>query len=130
MVNQKMGSYDCLVGAGIAIIAGLLAGLGQSGVLGENVVGLIPLVLVILGVVVGFLNIKDKMTTELLIASIALIVLAGTAGGLQVINDVVPPLGSVLVGIVQNLAVFVAPAALIVALKSIKTMAAEQVNPM
>ena len=106
MVNQKMGSYAFLVGAGIAIIAGLLAGLGQSGVLGENVVGLIPLVLVILGVVVGFLNIKDKMTTEFLIASIALIVLAGTAGGLQVINDVVPPLGSVLVGIVQNLAPF------------------------
>lgn len=129
MVNQKTGSYAFLVGAGIAIIAGLLAGLGQSGVLG-GIVGWIPLILVILGTIVGFLNIKDKMVTEFLIASIALIALAGTAGGLQVIDQAVSPIGSVLVGIVQNLAVFVAPAALIVALKSIKAMAAEQVNPM
>lgn len=130
MVSQKTGSYAFIIGTVIAIIAGLLAGLGQSGVLGDSIVGLIPLVLVILGVVVGFLNIKDKMTTEFLIAAIALIALAGTAGGLQVINNVVPPLGSVLVGIVQNVAIFVAPAALIVALKAVKGMAAEQVNPM
>jgi len=127
MVNQKIGSTAFLVGAVIAIIAGILAGLGQSGVLG-GIEAWIPLLLVILGVVVGFLNVKDKQITEFLIASIALIALAGTAGGLQVIDQAVAPLGSLLVGIVQNVAVFVAPAALIVALKSVRGMASEQVN--
>ena len=127
--NQQTGSYAFLVGTVVAIIAGVLAGLGQSGVLG-GIEAWIPLVLVILGTVVGFLNIKDKMTTEFLIAAIALIALAGTAGGLQVINQAISPLGSVLVGVVQNVAIFVAPAALIVALKAVKNMAKEQVNPM
>ncbi|HZX20379.1 MAG TPA: hypothetical protein VFF13_05175 [archaeon] len=125
--NQQVGGYAFIVGAIIAILAGVLAGLGQSGVL-TGVEAYIPIVLVALGVVVGLLNIKDKNPGEFLIAAIALIALAGTAGGLQVIDEAVSPVGSLLVGIVQNLAVFVAPAALIVALKAVKNMAAQQVN--
>ena len=64
--------------------------------------------------------------TKFLIAAIALLGLAGTAGGLTVIDQVASPVGAILVGIVQNMAVFVAPAALIVALKAIKDLAAEQ----
>ena len=125
--NEKLGGYAFLVGAAIAIIVGALAGLGQEGLLG-SVSSWIPLVLVILGIVVGFLNIKDKEVDKFLIASIALIVLAGTAGGLLVIDRAIAPLGSIFAGMAQNLAIFVAPAALIVALKSIKGFAAEQVN--
>jgi len=119
--KEQWGSYAFLIGAAIAIIAGLLSGAGQTGALGGTEVW-IPLVLVILGVIVGIMNIKDKEVDKFLIASIALLVLAGTAGGLQV----VPTLGDYFVGIVQNIAIFVAPAALIVALKSIKNLAAEQ----
>src|SRR3989344_4878228 len=125
--QQQIGSYAFLIGAAIAIIAGVLYGAGQTGMLGEAA-GWVPLALVILGIVVGFLNIKDKETDKFLIASLALIVLAGTAGGLLVIDRAIDPLGSIFAGMAQNLAIFVAPAALIVALKSIKGFAAEQVN--
>ncbi|MCR4335858.1 MAG: hypothetical protein NUV57_04960 [archaeon] len=125
--QQQLGSYAFLIGAAIAIIVGALAGLGASVPLG-GMEAYIPLILIILGAVVGVLNIKDKHINEFLIAAIALIGLAGTAGGLQIIDQALAPLGSILVGIVQNVAVFVAPAALIVALKAIKGMASEQVN--
>ncbi|MBI4210187.1 MAG: hypothetical protein HY544_01620 [Candidatus Diapherotrites archaeon] len=127
MASQQMiGGYAFIVGAIIALIAGLLAGFGRSGLLG-GIEGWVPLVLVVLGVIVGILNVKDKEITNFLIAAIALLGLAGTAGGLVTIDTVIKPLGSVLAAVVQNVAVFVAPAALITALKAVKTLAAEQV---
>ncbi len=120
--QQQVGSYAFLAGLAVAIIAGLLSGAGQQGLLGGIEVW-IPLALVVLGVIVGFMNIKDKEIEKFLIASIVLLVLSGSAGGLSII----PTIGVYLVGIVQNIAVFVAPAALIVAIKSVTTLASEQV---
>ena len=124
--QQQLGSYAFIVGVAIAIIVGLLVAGGQQSLIPSGISEYVPLVLVILGIVVGFLNIKDKEIDKFLIATIALIVLAGTAGGLVEI----PMVGIYLVAIVQNVAVFVAPAALIVALKAILSMAKEQVNKM
>ncbi len=121
--NQQVGGYAFLAGAAIAIIAGLLSAAGQASVLG-SAGAWVPLVLVILGLVVGFLNIKDKEVDRFIIASIALLGLAGSAGGLNQI----PAIGVYLVSVVQNVAVFVAPAVLLVALTTIKSMASEQVN--
>ncbi len=118
--EQTIGSYAFLGGAAIAIIAGILAGAGQTGVLPSVVKDWIPLVLVILGVIVGILNVKDKEIHEFLVASIVFLLLAGTAAGLNQI----PMVGAYLSAIAQSLAVFVAPAALILALKDIKQMAA------
>lgn len=117
--EQTIGSYAFLAGAAIAVIAGVVAGAGQTGVLPAVVKEWIPLVLVILGVVVGFLNVKDKEVHEFLVASIVFLLLAGTAAGLNQI----PVIGSYLAAIAQSLAVFVAPAALILAVKDIKQMA-------
>ena len=121
--QQKIGSYAFLIGVAIAIIAGVLYGSGQSGMLGAAA-GYIPLALVILGVVVGFLNIKDKETDKFLIASLALL---AAPAAVQWLNQI-PVIGMYLSGIVGNVAVFVAPAALIVALKAIYSLASEQVN--
>ncbi|MFH1391059.1 MAG: hypothetical protein ABIH20_01980 [Candidatus Diapherotrites archaeon] len=121
--QQQLGSYAFLVGAAIAIIVGLLVAGGQQSLLGAAA-AYVPLVLVILGAIVGFLNVKDKHVNEFLISAIALIVLSATAGGLAEI----PAIGIYLAAIVQNIAIFVAPAALIVALKAIKGLASEQVN--
>jgi len=121
--QQQLGSYAFLVGAAIAIIVGLLVAGGQQSLLGDAA-KYVPLVLVILGAIVGFLNVKDKHINEFLISAIALIALSATAGGLAEI----PAIGIYLAAIVQNIAIFVAPAALIVALKAIKGLASEQVN--
>ncbi|MEK6809023.1 MAG: hypothetical protein AABY14_05020, partial [Nanoarchaeota archaeon] len=77
------------------------------------------LLLVVLGLFVGLLNITEKESTSFLIASAALL-LIGTAGETLV---VIPVIGKSLVGIVKAISVFVVPATIVVALKSIKSLA-------
>jgi len=69
-------------------------------------------ILAVLGLVVGFMNITDDESQGFLIAAIALMLTATSIGGL-------PEIGTSLTSIAGNLAAFVGPAALIVALKSL-----------
>ena len=113
--TQKLGSWAFILGVLIAVVAGLAAGAVSS------YAGWIALALVVLGIIVGFLNIGAKEVNDFLIAAIALSMLAISAAGLNFI----PYIGLYLVGMVQNVATFVAPAALIVALKAIYALAKE-----
>lgn len=120
--TTQIGGYAFLLGAIIAILAGLAAGAGvQMATYGAW----ITLVLVILGLIVGFLNIGDKETTPFLIAAIALIVLGSARLGS--IDVAIAPIGSVLQSMVTMIAVFVAPAALIVSLKAVWNFASGKV---
>ena len=107
----KQGHYAFLVGVLLVVIAGLIPSLQAA--------TWVPWVLIILGLIVGFMNITAKETTEFLVATIAL--MAVGTGGLSAI----PSAGAILTAILKNLVVFVAPAALIVALKAIYALAAE-----
>jgi len=114
---EKIGGYAFLLGVIIALIAGIAS---------SQVAAYAPyiaLVLVILGLIVGFLNIKDKQVTNFLVAAITLVVLGTTAGGLTAINIIVAPLGTILAAIVVQIALFAMPAALVVALKDIYNIA-------
>lgn len=115
MVSQKVGSWAFILGVVIAIIAGLAAGAVVA------YAGYITLVLVIIGLIVGFLNIGDKEIQPFLIAAIAL--MAVGAANLVVLNTIIAGLGTLLSIMVQNVAAFVAPAALIVALKAVYNLA-------
>jgi hypothetical protein len=115
MDTQKLGGWAFVLGVLIAVVAGLAAGAVTA------YAGWIALALVVLGLVVGFLNIGAKEVNDFLIAAIALSALAISAAGLNVI----PYVGAYLVGMVQNVAAFVAPAALVVALKAIYALAKE-----
>ncbi len=115
MVNQKVGGWAFILGVVIAIIAGL------ASTFAAMYSGYVLLVLVVLGLIVGFLNIKDKEVVNFLIAAIALMAV-GTAN-LVSINLAVPMLGTLVQSIVQNIAAFVAPAALVVALKEVYNIA-------
>ena len=70
------------------------------------------MILAVLGLVVGFMNITDDESQGFLIAAIALMLTATSIGAL-------PEVGASLSAIASGLAAFVAPAALIVALKSL-----------
>ncbi|NKB86729.1 MAG: hypothetical protein GKS06_00710 [Acidobacteria bacterium] len=70
------------------------------------------LILAVLGLIVGFMNITDDESQGFLLAAIALMLTASSIGGL-------PEVGAMLASIAANLAGFVAPAALVVALKSL-----------
>ncbi len=120
-LEQKIGAFAFIVGVILAIVMGLAVGVMGT----AEWMGYIPLILVLLGIIVGFLNIGDKEVMPFLVAAIALMVV-GTVGTLQVpgaeetvlgnIDTLIPPLGTVLAYIVSYITVFAAPAALIVAL--------------
>ena len=115
MVSQKIGSWAFILGVVISIIAGLAAATVVA------YAGWIVFVLVVLGLLVGFLNIGDKEIQPFLIAAIALIVIGTTS--LLHLNTLYLGLGTILTTMLQYIAAFVAPAALIVALKAVYNLA-------
>lgn len=108
-MSEKIGSYAFLIGIGIAILAALFSSMIPNSTL--------TLILVVLGLIVGFMNITDKEVQGFLVAGIALIATSSAD-----LNSI-PAIGGYLTAMVDNIAVFVAPAVLVVALKAIKGMA-------
>ena len=105
----KVGEWAFLVGVLLAIVLGLFP---QA-----LAVTTVTSVLVVLGIIVGLVNVVAKESHNFLLAAVALLV-AGTAG-----YGVLPGIGSYLGAILTNIATFVAPAAVIVALKAIYELA-------
>ena len=69
-----------------------------------------------LGLVVGFLNISDQESQTFLLAAIALIVAASAVGA-------IPYIGELVTRIIANLVIFLGGAILVVAVKSLFTVA-------
>ena len=111
---MKIGQWAFILGIALAIIVGVFT-------LSETVAGTVTLVLVILGLIVGFLNITEKETTPFLIAAIALLATGSAVDSLKVIPPKV--LGDFLASSVNNIAAFVTPAAILVAVKAIWALA-------
>jgi hypothetical protein len=118
MAYEKLGGWAFFIGVVIAILSVSSAPLTQSS---SIYAGYVTLFLVLLGLVVGFINIAIKDSSNFLIASIAVILLSTTRPNLEVI----PLIGRVIGYMVVNVAAFVAPAALVVGLKSIYFIASK-----
>ena len=108
-MGKKIGEWAYLIGLALAVVFGFLSA--------GNLAGVLTLVLVIAGLIIGFLNVTEKETTPFLIASVALIA-TGTAD-----LSIIPTIGTWVQNIVENIAVLVTPAAIVVALKAIKSLA-------
>lgn len=113
-MDEKLGSWAFIIGVIIAVITGLA--MGAMDLAGATWVGYVPLILVIFGIIVGFLNVGDKEVGPFLVAAIALMVTGMAGTGLLTIDQVLKPLGTILQSMFHYLVIFVAPAALIVAL--------------
>lgn len=117
MVDKRVGGYSFIIGVILAIVLGL-----ASGALGANAAAWLGSLLVVLGLIVGFLNVTGKETKEFLMVATVLVIVtfAGNAatnlGGVQVI-------GQYLAGIFNALLAFVVPATIVVALKNILALA-------
>lgn len=106
---KHLGEYAFLAGVLIAVVAGIWPGaIAQT-----------PLILAVLGLVVGFLNVEGKEAHSFLLASVALLV-AGTAN-LSVIS--LWGLGATLTSILSYIALFVAPATVVLALQVVLALA-------
>ncbi|NND83038.1 MAG: hypothetical protein HKN50_11470 [Gammaproteobacteria bacterium] len=108
MNKSQIGHYLFLAGVIIAVIAGLInLGIPHLGT-----------ILVLLGAIVGFVNVSGAESRTFLIAGIAFLATASALNGL-------PGLGDSIAGIAANLSAFASPAVLIVAIKSLLTTAGD-----
>ena len=110
--SNKVGSLLFAAGSLIAIVGGLLYPGGLN----------LPLstILIALGIVVGLLNVTTKETTAFLLAGVSLVIITSLGGA---VLAQIPTIGIYVEGVLLSVLTFVMPAALIVALKSIYTLA-------
>ena len=116
MVDTRIGHYAFILGVFIALVMGAAVAFGMA--LGDAA-GYVAALLVVLGLVIGFLNIGQKEVNDFLIAAIAL----GAVGFANLTT--IPVIGSLLATILQYVTVFVFPAALVVALKAVYVLASK-----
>jgi len=119
MAYEQVGSWAFILGVVIAVIVGLVSSFVALGVAGAW----INLVLVILGFIVGFINISAKELNDFLTAAIALMLVGIGSGALLTVDTLILGGTNILTNMLGNIAVFVAPAALIVSLKAVLNLA-------
>ena len=110
-----MGKLAFLIGIIICVLLGLAAWFAPAII--QGMAGLVTLVLIVLGIVVGFLNINEKHNNEFLIAVIAVTLIGSIT--VQQIVALVPIIATIVTAVFQNVVALIAPAALIVGLKQI-----------
>jgi len=112
-MEEKIGHYSFIGGVIIAVILGLV----PTDTLGTAAAWLASL-LVVLGLIVGFLNVTGKETKEFMMVATVLII-AAFAGGASDTLGSVQVVGSYLQGIFASVLAFVVPAVVVVGLKDI-----------
>ncbi len=121
--GRMIGGWAFMVGLLISVIAGLLVGLEAIGVsLGITVqtTGLLMGIMALIGLIVGVVNVSDKEAISFLIGAIAIVVASGSMSALANLGYGVFPAIALFIGNLMNMvSYFVAPAAIIVALKVI-----------
>jgi|SRR3989344_313617 len=104
--NSIVGSWSFLIGVVLAVILGAVGAISQT----------ITIALVILGLVIGLLNITDKEVTPFLMAGTVLVIVS--ALGMNILATI-PVISRMLAAILM---LFV-PATIVVALKSVFSLA-------
>jgi Na+/H+ antiporter NhaB len=106
-MEAKYGSWAFIVGVVLAIILGLFSTFISA------YTEAITYIVIILGLIVGFLNMSHKEATNFLISAITLLAV-GTAG-----LEILPVVGTYVGSVLTKIIAFVAPAAVIIALKAV-----------
>lgn len=117
--GKQIGGWAFMIGFLIALIAGLVAAVNAIGLVDINltITGAMTGLLVLIGVIVGLVNVSGRESVSFLVATIAIMSSSAGFGALASLNlGAVAIFLSTLVGMI---AVFVAPAAIIVALRLI-----------
>ncbi len=103
-VMGMVGFWAFIIGVVLAIVGGLVAP--------QNAV--IIIILVIIGLIIGFLNVTGKEVTLFLVATIALLVAGGVFEPIKLLG-----VGAILNNMLGYIAVMMAPAAVVVAIKAL-----------
>ena len=109
---QRIGVWTFIVGVIVAVVLAIFT---------ELTVWLTSL-LIVLGLVIGFLNIAAADTQTFLLAALALVIVSGFSSSSGVISQVAQ-IGPVLARIFSSILLLVVPATIVVALRSIYAVA-------
>jgi len=109
-ISSQIGFWAFMLGLLIAIVVGTLTALGMA----TAIMPAIVIVLIILGLIVGFLNITAKEILLFLVATIALIVVGGVFEPLNEFG-----IGNILDRMLALVATLMAPAAVVAAIKAL-----------
>jgi len=116
-MNEEIGKYAYLVGVIAALIVGILAAYIPA-----TAVTWLTSIIILAGLIVGFMNIGTKEVKDFLLVSTVLVIVAGL-GGATTTLAAVEVIGTYLEGIFTQLLAFVVPATVIVALKAVLELA-------
>ncbi len=114
--DNLLGAYAFLMGVILAIVLGFFQGPASS------TGNFAYVLLVILGVIVGFLNVGDKDSMTFLLASLALVIVSSMGQNTLIYLSQIPVL-SFINSILSALLVMFVPATIIVALKTVFSIA-------
>ena len=116
-MESKVGAYSFIIGVILAVVIGLF-----SSMIGASTTGILTSILIVLGLIIGFLNIGGTdVKTWLMTATILVVVtyIGGASANLASISLV----GTYLSGIFTAIMTLVIPATVIVALKEVWSLA-------
>ncbi len=117
-MDKRVGAYSFMVGVLIAVVLGLFAAYIRP-----PVAPILVSLLVVLGLIVGFLNVTGKQTQEFLTVGTILAIVSYVGGAANLAQ--VMYIGPYLIGIFGNIMAFVVPAVIVVGLKDILKLAKE-----
>jgi len=119
-MDKRIGNYSFIIGVVLALVLGLF-----SGFLPTTIVPWLASLLVVLGLIVGLMNVSGQKTGEFLLVATVLIVIAGVGTGAGAILKEVEILniGTYLANVFVQLLAFIIPATVMVALKGVFALA-------
>ena len=125
--GKNIGAWAFMIGFLVALIVGVVSGLNATGAinLDMGINSMMTGILVAIGIIIGLVNVSVKESMKFMTASIVIIVAPVGFGAMNVIDvmGVVNGLSAFLAALTGSMAIFVAPAAIIVALKAIYSTA-------
>jgi len=104
--DNVLGGWAFLIGLILAVILGAIGPLSST----------IAIILVVLGLIVGLLNVSDKETQPFLLAGTVLVIVSSLGAGVM---SIIPSASNIL----SSILVLFVPATVVVALKSVLTLA-------
>ena len=110
----KIGSWAFIIGVVVALLLG---------VFGSGNTPIATSALIVLGLIVGLLNVTGRETTPFLLASVSLVIVSSMGGA---VLAGVAQIGPKLQGVLGAIMTFVIPATIIVALKAIYALAHDE----
>lgn len=115
-MEKKIGEVSFVLGVVLAIVLGLIG--SYLGTLGPWLIS----ILVVLGLVIGFVNVTGKQTKDFVWMAVALVLVAYVGGASGTLTTVLY-IGEYLAGVFNAIMAFVVPATIVVALKEIYALA-------